>query len=141
MFICSRSFQGFLKSRETPSGLGARQGAKMTNVSLHCWDLREERRPPWAGWDLSRSSRPCQALPSQLGEIQSDAVLRRACRTVLTNLQWFVSFRGYDFLDNMTLSPPIPDRELCAHFAMATPGRLLADTAHCTGLPDPAQTY
>ena len=53
------------------------------------------------------------------------------------NLQWFVSFRGYDILDNMTLSPPIPDRELCAHFAMPPQGDSSLTQLAVQGFPTP----
>lgn len=58
------------------------------------------------------------ALTSQL---HSDALSGRACPTVLMKLQWFTPFEGCDFSDNVTLSPPIPERDLGTHFAMAAP--------------------
>lgn len=124
-FICNRSFQGFLKSRETPSDFGARQGAKMTNISLHCWDLREEKGlPPSLGKDGISAGLlgvPSPLFPGLDKPAHSDAISGRACPTVLMKLQWFIPFERYDFSDNVTLSPPIPDRDLGTHFAMTAP--------------------
>lgn len=73
----------------------------MTNISLYCWDLREEKGlPPSLGKDgisaglLGVPSPLFRVLTSQLSVLHSDAVSERARPTVLMKLQRFIPFEG-----------------------------------------------
>lgn len=87
-----------------------------------------------------------RVVTSQLSVLHSDAASGRARPTVLMKLQRFMPLEGYDFSDNVTLSPAIPERGLGTHFATATP----KETSHhqhsslhraSSPHPDPPQAH